>query len=517
MPNVRIFSHRVAPIIIGLLTSGFVAWVGAGRNFEPRISDERAYLLQAEIFASGRWKLPARPLPEFFEQEHTFVTPFVAAKYPPGHSLALVPGEWIGWPPLIPLLLAGLSGALIFSITRTISNDGVAFLTWAVWITMPPNWYFLPGYFSETTTLALWMLGWFALLRRHRDGGGHWTVLSVACIAWMLITRPLTGFAYALPTGFLLLREEYRHSSIRYLAYGLLAATLIGAIVPVWNEETLGSWTTTPYQYYSRVYTPFDAPGFGFDSTPPLRPLPADLANNWAKLAPLHGQHTIGQLPRIAEERFVWLLKGLWPDRRIILVGFFIIGLFFLPSAAVIVPVAIVSLLLAYLSFPHPRDWLAYYVEIFPAFALIAAFGFHGTVRAIAKRPWPRPGFSLAAMTLSGVLILIYGTHSARHYRNQLDWQPDALRKSISEISTDHNIVFVRYPANTGHSFLTVSNDAFLQRERSIVVFDRGAIENARLASLFPDRVAYVLTVRDRENASLSRWSDSVTSVGRRN
>ena len=127
----RTLASSWLPAVCGLISMLVMAWVWKGSHFIPNIADESAYLLQAEIFAKGAWSLAARPLPEFFEQIHVFATPFVAAKYFPGHSLLLVPGVLIHFPPLVPLLLIFGSGLLIVALSRRITNGWVALLVWA--------------------------------------------------------------------------------------------------------------------------------------------------------------------------------------------------------------------------------------------------------------------------------------------------------------------------------------------------------------------------------------------------
>src|SRR4051794_41794552 len=92
----------------------------AWRSFgEPGIvHDERAYLLQAEIFARGHWTAPPPPVAAFFEQMHVFVEPAVFAKYPPAHAMMLVPGIWLGMPGLMPALMAAVAGAPTFWVAR---------------------------------------------------------------------------------------------------------------------------------------------------------------------------------------------------------------------------------------------------------------------------------------------------------------------------------------------------------------------------------------------------------------
>ena len=182
-----------------------------------RVHDEAAYLLQARIFATGHWTAPSPPLPEFFEQYHVFVVPRYAAKYPPGHAIFLVPGIWLGLPGMMPVLLGAIAAALIFMIVRRLANGVVAFWTWLWWITTPLVLWALGSYFSQSTSIFAWMLGWYALLR-WRDGEERWLLLVAGCVAWLAFTRPLTAVAYALPTGIYVLLRVARTRQYATLA-----------------------------------------------------------------------------------------------------------------------------------------------------------------------------------------------------------------------------------------------------------------------------------------------------------
>src|SRR5438445_266756 len=61
------------------------------RRALPFVTDEAAYLLQADTFARLRLSLPSPPLPAFFEAPQILVVPRYMAKYPPGNALALAP------------------------------------------------------------------------------------------------------------------------------------------------------------------------------------------------------------------------------------------------------------------------------------------------------------------------------------------------------------------------------------------------------------------------------------------
>src|SRR5688500_15026573 len=77
--------RKFGPIGAAIISTAIVWWVWDQLVPVPLIQDESSYLLQAEIFARGRWTVPTPPLPEFFEQPHVQMAPAVASKYTPGH------------------------------------------------------------------------------------------------------------------------------------------------------------------------------------------------------------------------------------------------------------------------------------------------------------------------------------------------------------------------------------------------------------------------------------------------
>ena len=85
----RALSSRAAPFVIGVIGGLLSLWVWGSLQQSAVIHDESAYLLQAQLFASGRWTAPGHSLPQFSEQMYVLVDAVTASKYPPGNSLIL--------------------------------------------------------------------------------------------------------------------------------------------------------------------------------------------------------------------------------------------------------------------------------------------------------------------------------------------------------------------------------------------------------------------------------------------
>jgi hypothetical protein len=502
-------ASRWLPAVCGLISALLMAWVWSGSHFIPNIADESAYVLQAEIFAMGKWSLAARPLPEFFEQMHVFVTPFLASKYFPGQSLLLVPGILVGFRPMVPLLLIFGSGLLIVALCRRLTNGWVALLVWAVWTTSRANLRFLPSYFSETTTVFLWLLGWWALYDWHLKPRRRTLVLLSLCIAWALITRPLTGLVFAVPAITVAVWSAQRRGLLAEIPYALLVGAAVICIVPLWSKFTTGRWSETPQALYTRTYMPWDAMGFDLNSTPPLRALPANQAPEIEGFMALHQSHTVGSLPHDAMVRVVGLNNDVFTTWRAGLVWYFIFGLFSLSPVFAIGGITALLLFAAYLSYAHPGFWTIYYLEALPVVAMITVLGFVLAINWI-RRNMERGGESSESATarhgeregagsLVGIVLaiaLLVGSlpivRSERAIRNRSAALRLGLWDIMPRLPTPNNLLFVRDERKGPRTMVT--NEADSAHAHTWLVHDLGS-ENVRLQQLVPDRTAYVIDV----------------------
>ena len=487
---------RWLPAVCGLISAGLMAWVWNGSHFIPNIADESAYLLQAEIFAQGKWSLAARPLPEFFEQMHVFVTPFLASKYFPGHSLLLVPGILVGFPGLVPLALIFGSGLLIVALSRRLANGWVALLVWVIWLTSRSNLRFLPSYFSEVTTVFLWLLGWWALYDWYVRPRRSTLMLLSMCIAWALITRPLTGLVFAVPAITVAVWSARKRGILAEIQYALLVGAAVLCIVPVWSKFTTGEWTQTPQRLYTRTYMPWDAMGFGLDTTRPLSALPASQVPEMQGFMALHERHTAESLPYDAVLRLVALQRDVFARWRAGLVGFFVLGLIALSPAVAVGGITALLLYVAYLSYAHPSSWTIYYMEALPLVAIITVLGFAFAMTWIRRKMRRGEGVgtsgSLVAIVLA-IMLFIGSLPIIRTERGRRDSSAAprlALWDVVSRLPTPHNLMFIRDERAAPHTMIT--NDADLAHARTWLVHDLGS-ENVRLQELEPDRTAYVI------------------------
>jgi hypothetical protein len=496
-------STRRAAVVCGVVTALLTWWVWGSLDQVPVFHDEAAYLLQAKIFASGRWTAPARPLPEFFEQYHVLVTPVLASKYWPGHSLLMVPGVWLGLAGLVPVLLSGLTGALCFALARRVSTPMVAVVTWLFWTTASGNLHWRASYFSEVTTSALWLLGWWALLDWYETGRRAALLAVAAGIGWSAITRPLTALVYAIPVGVVVVRRCYTRHSWRDLGLALALGTALVGVIPLWSARTTGDWRTTPYVLWARLYFPFTL------ADRPARPLPPDMERFEEPIKDLVRSHTLAALPGELVQRTRQIGIDLWHGWRVIFLPFAILGLFALPTAARLALATAVLLVLSQLTFAHYPGWSLYYLELQPVLALLTGLG----VGVAAPRLRASLGADrltwLAAVLGTAALPLVF--LDLRASRRTLEHRQDYVRgfaTLVQQIPAAKAIVFVRYlPTHNVHVSL-IANDPDLARAHAWVVYDRGP-DNTRLLALAPDRAPYLYDEATNTLAALARPASS--------
>ncbi|HVH08204.1 MAG TPA: hypothetical protein VM736_00275 [Gemmatimonadales bacterium] len=482
----RLLESRWAPLLCGVATALVTWWVWGSLRQVTIVGDEAAYVLQAKVFASGRWTAPGRPLPEFFEQYHVLVTPILASKYWPGHSLLMVPGIWLGLPGLVPVLLSGLTGALCFALARRLANPWVAAVTWFVWTTASGNMRWRASYYSEVTTGALWLVGWWALLDWYETGRRGALLTLAACVGWSAVTRPLTALAFAIPTAVVVLRRCYARRTWRDLGLALALGGVVLGLIPLWSARTTGDWRTTPYVLYARLYFPLTL------DTTPERPLPPDMQSLLDGLNDLVRGHTLRALPTELLKRIRQIGVDMWHGWRLLLLPFAIIGLSALPAGASYGVATAASLVLAHLWMAHFPSWSLYYLELQPVLAFLTGLG----VGVVAPRLTKRLGVPGSRVTVvlccSGALALSF--LDLRATGRTLGNRQAYFRRFavlVERIRDPEAIVFVRYSPYHNVNASLIANRPDLDRAHAWIVYDRGA-DNSRLIALAPSRTPYL-------------------------
>lgn len=492
---------KYTPAVVGVLWSMLPALAWRGAQPLPVYHDEAAYLLQAQIFSMGRWSSPSPPVPQLFGQAHVLVTPVLAAKYPPGHSLLLALGVLIGAPAVIVLLLNALRIGLVFALARRLSDSSVALLTVVLLYFGAPA-QVAASYFSEVTSGAMLVLAWYCLWRWHDSPRVGWLLGVALSLGWCAITRPWSALAFGLPIGFVVVRDIRRTRRWRDLGAAMLAGACVVAILPLWAWGTLGDWRRTPQLEYTRDYMPFDYPHFGVVAAKPKLVPPPDVAAVNAQLLDVERKHTLANLPHDAAARADYLWGTTFPELTRPLIAMVALGLVVLPLAGWVVVATLVATFAAYLAHPTWATWPVYYFEITPILVFLGALGVSGVMRILAGewKRWRLP--EAAQMPRAAIAVLVFCTLLApallANAGELRRWFLSSTREryefetAVAHLPSQPVIVFVRYgPRHSPHLSLTV-NRADWQHAPAWIVYEMAPQDNEKLIKLAPDRHPYI-------------------------
>ena len=495
----RLLRSRWLPAMCGALAFGLVLFVWGSLAKLPVGNDESAYLLQSSIFATGRIVAPARPIPVFFQQYHVFVEPVLAAKYPPGHSLLLAPGVWLGLPGLIPALLVAFTAAILCLVTRKLTNGATAVLAVILAVTSDIALRFDASYFSETTTAAVFVVAWWTLLEYWESGRRRWIIACAAAVGWGAITRPYTMAPFGIPAAVCALLAMRRHRSWRDLVPASALGLLIVLILPAWNWSVLGHWQTMTQAAYAKRYLPADGLGFGANPTLPTARLSVEEQAANEVVVRMHRGYTLASLPAAAADRAANIIRGSWsfsglPGLAVL------IGAALLPVAVSrTIVLTLVCVFIAYLGYAHDPTWTLYYLEFQAPLALLTAAGVWGFTRwlsrLLAKRSAALQQATIQRFVFVALSLALVGPAlgRVRFYRgahaSQREYH-ERFQRAVAALPNAPSIVFVRYAPGHGEERL-VENVPDLGSASPWIVHDCGA-DNRRLLAFAPSRVPYV-------------------------
>lgn len=258
-----------------LLLMGFtlVAAAVISRNtFErlPHLEDEFAYLYQARIFARLQAWVPSS------EEAKIFWQPFVLqiddgadtlgkrfGKYSPGWPLLLTFGVWLGQPWIVNAVLAMLSVGLTYRLGKEIFSEPVGLVA-ALLLAMSPMALLLNAtLMSHVWAMFATVVFVYAYWRMTRHGRGRfaWAALGGLMLGGLIITRPLTAIAMAIPVALHVLWSLQRAGRERLVVLTFMAVcTLPTALLwPLFNHIWTGDWRTNTYT----LLWEYDRVGFG--------------------------------------------------------------------------------------------------------------------------------------------------------------------------------------------------------------------------------------------------------------
>ena len=256
-------------------TSWFTCWM-VGRamvDLPPAYHDEYSYLFQARTLLTGALSTPSHPThPELFDQMHVLNEGRMASRYYPGTGLWLAPFVAVGHPYWAQWLASALASVFIFWVGNELGGLRVALVSGLACALSPGIALFGNLLLAHQPTLASLSVFLWAFVKWQRTRAVRDAFIAGCGLSLAMLCRPMTAAGFGLPFGIAFLAEIVWPRNLRentdrgfrwksLLAMGLPLVMGWGVML-AYHRDVTGSWTTSPYQLYTDLYTPRHVYGF---------------------------------------------------------------------------------------------------------------------------------------------------------------------------------------------------------------------------------------------------------------
>lgn len=269
--------HRRAWICaLGVGLVSFATCTMVGRDLErlpPAYHDEYSYVFQARTLLQGRLSNPSiSPNSEIFDQIHVLNEGRMASRYYPGTGLWLAPFIAIGHPYWGYWLASAIASIFVFWTGYELGRLRVAFVSGLAFALSPGVSLFANLLLAHQPTLVGLCLFLWSFVKWQRTRTPLDAFIASCGLSYAMLCRPATAAGFGLPFGLAFAWWLFTaHRSVPKPSARVLAGNLVamgGPIVIGWsimlayNHDVTGSWTTSPYQLYTDVYSPRHVFGF---------------------------------------------------------------------------------------------------------------------------------------------------------------------------------------------------------------------------------------------------------------
>jgi len=226
-------------------------------------ADEGSYLFQSHAFLDGVVRREAPGLESFLKFDMIILDAEKGwlSRYPPTHSLWLMPGVALGWPQLMTAVACGCTLMISVWIGRQLGLP-----PWLLPLLMILSPFFLFMYgslLSHTSGLLAATAMWGAYLRGREDASPGWLAVAGLCWSFLFLNRTWTALLLALPFAvdslwILWKGRTSKAAWIQTLAFAGCAMVGMGLYLG-YNAWTTGDAGLATYLFYE----PSEGLGFG--------------------------------------------------------------------------------------------------------------------------------------------------------------------------------------------------------------------------------------------------------------
>lgn len=219
----------------------------------PLTTDENSYLFQAQNYLEGRISRPLPPIPPAFQHGMIIMDTDARwlSRYPPVHSIWLMPGVRIGYPYIMSLLGAALGILLMSRIAKRLELSPVFT---AASLVISPFYVFMYGsLLSHTSGFLLTAAMLLCYIRWIQDNRAQDAALAGLCWGLLFLNRSYTSLLIAIPFGIdaslTFLSRRNLKTFIGCCSFAGVSAIHIG-IYRLYNKMATGSYQIPTYLFY---------------------------------------------------------------------------------------------------------------------------------------------------------------------------------------------------------------------------------------------------------------------------
>ena len=451
----------------------------------PHILDSIAQLFHAKIFRTGNLFAPLPPHKEFFDYAHVINDVKWYSQYPPGHSLLLMMGLFVGAPWLIGPLLGTLSLFLFYFLVKGIYGDQqTTYLSYLLLLFSPFFLFMSSSHMNHNSTMFFIVLFLYFYSRMFSSNSSTHALISGLSLGYAINIRPLTAVAIGFPfiCNLIIYAYKKRKMKTRKVLIFFAGLFLMVLLLLLYNDLTNGS----PFLFgYQKKY---DALGFfgNFQGGPPLpHTLKGGVINTSNNLIGLNQYLFEWPIPSLI---FILILfsipirKNRWD------------WLFFYSS---------LSLVICYFFYYH-QDYIygpRFYYSLTPFMIVLTVRGFLGIPHWLEKKHFNRSKTEASLYLLVFLCFLYMFLFSLpsliKKYSNDYWWVTDKIHKTVKRQGITNAIVFIDcwHPPDTTKPRLIYYGSGFLFNSPDLtdeVIYALDLKErNSELMEAFPDRNYY--------------------------
>lgn len=225
-------------------------------------TDENSYMFQAWLFLQGKFNLPCPSLKEAFFHRMIICDEQVGwlSRYPPAHSVWLIPGIAVGYPRLMTAIAGFLA---VWFLTK--AGEKLEIPTWCTGLLLlisPYFWLMQGSVLSHTSGLASTALMLWAYLVWLKDRKTLYAAIAGLAWAFLFLNRSYTALWIALPFGIdaLVRLAQHRNRTIFVGTVAFAACSSLGIILYLlYNYAITGDALMPTFLQYNAT----EGPGFG--------------------------------------------------------------------------------------------------------------------------------------------------------------------------------------------------------------------------------------------------------------